>query len=136
MLSALDSNVLIDIRQGNPVFGPTSIAALKDARMRGPVLICDIVYAEVCTLFPGQQLCDDFLASLNVLTESLNKASSFLASRSWSSYLRSGGKRIRILPDFLIAAHATNQADALITRDRGFYREHFPKLKVIDPTKP
>ena len=136
MLSALDSNVLIDIRQGNPIFGPNSIAALKAARMRGPVLICDIVYAEVCTLFPGQQLCDDFLASLNVVPESLNQASSFLASRSWLSYLRSGGKRTRILPDFLIAAHATNQADALVTRDRGFYRTHFPKLKVIDPTRP
>ncbi len=136
MLSAVDSNILIDIRQGNPTFGPTSIAALNAASMRGPLLICDIVYAEVCTLFPSQQLCDDFLASLDVLPESLNRASSYLASRSWSSYLQSGGKRIRILPDFLIAAHATNQADGLITRDRGFYREHFPRLKVIDPTRP
>ena len=68
--------------------------------------------------------------------ESLTPATSFLASRYWLSYLRSGGKRIRILPDFLIAAHATNQAEGLITRDRGFYREHFPRLKVIDPTRP
>ena len=136
MLSAIDSNILIDIRQGSSTFGPNSVAALNAARMRGPLLICDIVYAEVCTLFPGQKLCDEFLASLDVLPEPLNRASSWLASRSWSSYLRSGGKRIRILPDFLIAAHATNQADALITRDRGFYRTHFPKLKVINPTAP
>ena len=94
------------------------------------------MYAEVSTLFPGQQLCDDFLVSLDILPESLHRASSYLGSRSWSSYLRSGGKRIRILPDFLIAAHAANQADAFITRDRGFYRTHFPRLKVVDPTHP
>ena len=134
MLSALDSNILIDIRQGHPTFGPQSAAALIEARLRGPILICDIVYAEMCTLFPSQQMCDEFLDSLQLAPEHLNRASCFLASRSWAGYLRSGGKRTRILPDFLIAAHAVNQADCLITRDRGFYRSHFPKLKIIDPT--
>ena len=86
-------------------------------------------------MFSKQSHCDSFLDELRVRVESLTPATSFLASRYWLSYLRSGGKRNRILPDFLIAAHATNQADALVTRDRGFYRTHFPKLKVIDPTR-
>ncbi len=97
------------------------------------VVICDIVYAEVCTAFETQGECEEFLSDLGIQVESLDPASSFFASRSWGSYLKSGSKRIRILPDFLIAAHATNQANALPARDRGYYRTHFPGLNVIEP---
>ena len=136
MLTALDSNVVIDIWNSSDEFAIAAGASLRTAQSQGIVLISDIAYAEVCTLFTSQSDCDSFISDFQIRVESLTLATSFLASRYWLNYLRSGGKRIRILPDFLIAAHATNQADALITRDRGFYREHFPKLKVIDPTKP
>ncbi len=135
MLTALDSNVLIDIWNGSEDLANASGASLRIARSQGIVLISDIAYAEVCTLFTKQSNCDNFLDDLQIRVESLTPATSFLASRYWLSYLRSGGKRTRILPDFLIAAHATHQADALVTRDRGFYRTHFPKLKIIDPTR-
>ena len=111
MISALDANPLIDVRNGHPVFGPLSFNALMNAREGGLLVISDVVYAEVCAIFANQHQCDQFLDSLNIKREPLTPLSSYIASRSWVSYLRSGGKRTRILPDFLIAAHASNQAD-------------------------
>jgi len=54
--------------------------------------------------------------------------------RLWRSFRQSGGvRRDRIVPDFLVGAHAVERADALLTRDRGFYRRYFKGLQIIEP---
>jgi predicted nucleic acid-binding protein len=136
MITAVDTNILVDIIKGDQHFFPGAVAALRRASSNGAIVICDVVYAESCSAFSTQAQCDDFLDSLDIQSESLDRKSCFLASLAWISYLKSGGKRLRILPDFLVAAHASNQADLLLTRDRGFFKSYFPKLQVIDPSKP
>ena len=44
-----------------------------------------------------------------------------------------GGKRERVVADFLIGAHALMQCNGLITRDAGFFRDYFKGLKIIVP---
>lgn len=134
IVSAVDTNVLLDLLTGDPQFSENSVEALEQSGTAGALVICDIVYAELCVHFPSQEACDTFLDDNAIRVEGLTRSASFLASRVWRKYRSSGGSRSRILPDFLVGAHAQTQASRLVSRDRGFYGKLFPELTLIDPS--
>ena len=70
----------------------------------------------------------------NRIREPLTRKAACLAGRAWRHYRRSGAKRSRIIADFLIGAHAQEQAARPLSRDRGFYRKLFPSLTIVDPS--
>src|SRR5580658_1238836 len=133
MITAIDSNVLLDILIPNEAFADAAAAGIEEAAAHGSLIVSDIVYAEICVQFPTQRECDHFFNSNEIRIEHLVRAAHFLASRIWREYRAGGGKRDRILPDFLIGAHAQIQANQLISRDRGFYRTLFSKLTLVNP---
>jgi predicted nucleic acid-binding protein len=134
MITAVDTNILLDILVPNETFYEISASALQDAAADGSLVVSDIVYAELCVHFETQRECDTFLESIEIRVQALTREAQFLASRAWRAYRRQGGQRTRILADFLIGAHAENQATRLLSRDRGFYRKLFPSLQLRDPT--
>ena len=133
MITAVDTNVLLDILLPNEEFFDRSREALETSTAAGPVVICDLVYAELCVHFESQANCDEFLSDIGIQTEPLSRPASFLASRAWRRYRQQGGPRQRMLADFLIGAHAQVQASRLLSRDRGFYRRMFPALRLMEP---
>ena len=133
MITAVDTNILLDILVPNEEFYESSANALQDAVREGSLVISDIVYAELCIHFEAQSECDTFLSGNEIRVQALGREAQFLASRAWRAYRQQGGKRTRILADFLIGAHAKMQATRLLSRDRGFYRKLFPSLELVDP---
>jgi len=133
MITAIDTNVLLDILLPDARLFSASSRALEQVATQGSLVICDLVCAEVCVHFRNQTECDEFLADSDIRVEPLSRAASFAASRVWRAYRQQGGKRTRILADFLIGSHAEIQASCLLSRDRGFYRSMFPSLQVLDP---
>jgi hypothetical protein len=134
MLTALDTNVLLDILIPNHDFADAAESAIEAAALDGLLVVCDMVYAEVCSQFATQEECDLFFSDSVIRVEPLDREALFLASRIWRSYRKQGGKRTRVLPDFIVGAHASVHANRLISRDRGFYRSMFPNLIVHDPS--
>jgi predicted nucleic acid-binding protein len=106
MITAIDTNILLDILVPNEDFYEGSANALQDAAGEGSLVVSDIVYAELCIHFRTQRECDAFLESNEIRVQSLAREAHFLASRAWRTYRQQGGKRTRILADFLIGAHA------------------------------
>lgn len=134
MITAIDTNILLDILLPNEKFCDASAAAMEDAAASGSLVVCDLVYAELCIHFPAQRDCDAFLDDSQIRVEPLSRAAHFTASRAWRAYRQQGGRRSHILADVLIGAHAQVQATRLLSRDRGFYRKLFPNLHLIDPS--
>jgi predicted nucleic acid-binding protein len=135
MITAIDTNVLLDVLLPNEDFCEAAMAAMEESATAGSLVMCDIVYAELCIHFATQQECDAFLTANQIRVEALNRTAHFAASRVWREYRRQGGSRTRILADFMVGAHAQLQATRLLSRDRGFYRKLFPSLKLVDPSR-
>jgi predicted nucleic acid-binding protein len=131
MITAVDTNILLDVFLPDKNFVEPSSNRLKIAFNQGGLIICDIVYAELVPQFKKRSLLDNTLELLNISISPLDREAAFLAGNIWGHYKEAGGKRDRIITDFLIAGHAVVKADRFLTRDRGFYKSYFPDLVML-----
>lgn len=129
----VDSNVMLDIITGDPVWGEWSAQALADAMRRGEVWIDPIVYSEVSLAFDTIDALDDAMPADALRRAPLPWAAGFLAARAHQAYRRRGGTRTATLPDFYIGAHAVVDRLVLVTRDARRYRAAFPELPLVAP---
>lgn len=135
MITAVDTSVLLDVFGADPVFGERSRDALRKCLSDGSLVACEVVWAEVAASFPVERHAIAALDQLGVRFVALDQPASVAAARAWRRYRRAGGRRERVIADFLIGAHAATHADRLLTRDRGFSRVHFRGLKLLDPSR-
>jgi predicted nucleic acid-binding protein len=130
---AIDSSVMVDLISGNSGDAEAAAGALRQALHVGPVVLCEVALAEVCSsLKSGSQIMEAF-DDIGIGYSAMEPKSALRAGEMQRRYRQRGGNRSRTVADFLIGAHAMMQCDALITRDAGFYRDYFKGLKVIVP---
>jgi predicted nucleic acid-binding protein len=132
--TAVDSSVLLDVLGADPQFGEASREALRRAYDAGALVACEVVWTEVRAHFPSHESFREDLATLGILFDPMTTEAAELAGELWRQRpKKSKEDRHRVVADFLIGAHAQVQADAFLTRDRGFYRRYFKSLKVLGP---
>jgi predicted nucleic acid-binding protein len=136
MITAVDSNILLDILGADPNFGPASSRALRTALRQGQLIACEVVWAEVASSFVSAAATRSAMELLSLEFRPLTMEAALAAGIAWKEYRARGGPKTRVTADFLIGAHALRQADRLLTRDRGFYRSYFKRLTIVDPTVP
>lgn len=135
MITAVDSNVLIDLLSDEARFAEASAAALQQCQGEGRAVVGDVVLAEIATGLADPTEAEAILRSLGVEFLSGHAATAYAAAAAWRRARTAMGRQ-RLLPDFLIGGHALTQADRLLTRDTAFYRRWFPELALLEPTAP
>ncbi len=153
MITAIDTNVLLDIVVPGASHGDESEAALASAVRSGAVIMCEAVYAELAAHFPSQADLDAMLSDTGIRLEPSGPEALWRAGAAWREYTRRRGRaacpscgaahdprcarcgasvlpRRHVVADFMIGAHALVHGDRLLTRDRGYYRTYFPDLRV------
>ena len=135
MITGIDTNILIDILEPDPDYGPASREVLKRCLHQGSVLACEIVWAEVTTAYSHKkEAAVDALRHMGIEYSAMTLEAALAAADCWAAFRKnSRHARDRIAADFLIGGHALVQCDRLLTRDRGFYREYFRSLTVEAP---
>lgn len=132
-MTLVDTNVLFDLVTDDPNWADWSIAQLEAASLSGPLLINDVVYAELAVRYDRVEHLEAFIDEAGLTMAHMPRAALFLAGRVFTKYRRSGGSRTGVLPDFFIGAHAAVNELPLLTRDVGRYRTYFPTLKLMTP---
>ncbi len=133
MRTAIDSSVLLCILRHQPGWESWR-ATLSRAAEEGTLMLCPVVFAE-CSV--GYSSVEESLAkfdSLCIAYDPIAPAAAYLGGQVFLRYRREGGPRTHLLPDFLIAAHASVQADRLAAIDRGYLRTYFSTLVLLTPS--
>jgi hypothetical protein len=156
MITAVDTNIILDLLIPNEPFGGSSKDLLDRHLAKGKLVLCEVVYTELAAQFLSEQELKTFLAETAIRLEHSTEKSLYIAGTRWEKYARQRNKnlfscsqcghnfevacpqctekitrRLHVLGDFLIGAHALVKADCLLSRDLGIYKTYFNDLKVI-----
>jgi predicted nucleic acid-binding protein len=134
VITAVDTSVLLDVFGADPEFGPRSAAALRRCLAEGSLVACEVVWAETAASFATTTAAEEALHGLRIEFSPLEASTALAVGGAWRAYRAAGGRE-RMIADFLIGAHAAAHAERLLTRNRGFYRQYFSELRVVDPAE-
>ena len=156
MITAVDTNVILDVLIPDEPFGDSSKQLLDRYVSHGRLILCEIVFAELAARFPSEDDLKMFLTETGMRLVYSNEKSLYIAGTRWMDYARKGNKdrlscakcgyrfevtcpqcktalrrRLHVLGDFIIGAHALVNADCLLSRDLGLYKTYFSDLKIV-----
>jgi predicted nucleic acid-binding protein len=132
-MTLVDTNVLLDVVTADPLWADWSIRQLDTAALQGPLVINDVVYAELSVRFAAIEDLNAVLDESGIELAAIPRAALFLAGKVFHRYRAAGGTRTGVLPDFFIGAHAVVSRLNLLTRDARRYRSYFPAIELVIP---
>lgn len=134
MITAVDANVLIDLGLEDSVRARQAARALDECGSVGQLVICDVVLAEFARGFAENFDPATWVHDRGIRFDPIQEETAVRAGRMHADFERRTGRVTRRpIADFLVGAHAIEQTARLLTRDRGFYRDYFRGLRLVEP---
>lgn len=134
MISAIDSSVILDVLADSRAFADSSFEALRRGAQEGKLIVCESVCAEVYPAIADRERFREFLLEWQLEFVPSTEEVAVLAGEMFAAFLMRSRERKRVIAEFMIGAHAIVHADRLIARDRGFFRDYFKDLPLLDPS--
>ena len=134
-MTLVDSNVLLDVVTDGEAWADWSQGQLEQAASVGPLVINDVIYAEISTRYFAVEDVDAMLRNLDIEIVAIPRSALFLAGKAYLRYRGAGGQRTGVPADFFIGAHAAVERRPLLTRDARRYRTYFPTIELITPSE-
>lgn len=134
-MTLVDSSVVLDVVTDGEAWADWSQEQLEQAASAGPLVINNVIYAEISTRYANIEDVDVMLGDLGIDVATIPRTALFLAGKAYLKYRAIGGVRTGVLPDFFIGAHAVVDQLPLLTRDARRYRSYFPTLRLITPSE-
>ena len=131
----VDTNVILDVVENDPVWADWSQAQLDAASLKYTLIINPVIYAELSIAYQQIEELEAMLKAAALRVEPIPREALFLAGRVFLNYRKRKGTKSGVLPDFFIGAHAAIAGLPLLTRDTDRYQSYFPALELIAPTK-
>jgi predicted nucleic acid-binding protein len=129
----VDSNIVFDLWDRDPVWATWSSGQLRSLSARHDLAINSVVYTEISARFSTQAKLDEKVGELGFIVLDIPREAAFLAGKAFVQYRQQGGSRRSVLPDFFIGAHAKVLDCPLLTRGTSKYGSYFPTVRLIAP---
>src|SRR5208283_1682888 len=100
MITAVDTNVLLDVLGADPKFSGPSSEALRKCLREGALVISEVVWAETATVFGDSGRFRHAMQELPARFAPMTEAAAAKAAEAWRRYRAGGGPRNRIAADF------------------------------------
>jgi predicted nucleic acid-binding protein len=97
----VDTNVLVDLINDDPIWAGWSQQELDNARLRDDLAINDIIFAELSAGFASLREIEDFIRDGGFTQAPMPRLALFMAAKAFQHYRAAGGMRTGVLPDFL-----------------------------------
>lgn len=129
----VDTNILVDVLAADPQWMEWSAGRLREQGRIHELVINQVIYAELATMFDSVEKLDGVLADMEIGVREIPRAALFLAGKAFVKYRKGGGLKNGVLADFFVGAHAAVSGFAILTRDPRRYKNYFPTVGLISP---
>jgi predicted nucleic acid-binding protein len=134
MTAFFDTSALIALANPAEEHHNWSRQELENRQLGGPVVINDIVYAEISAGYDEQAQVDAIIEQFGFERAGFANEALFGAGQRFKKYKKQdGGPKHNVLPDFLIGAAARTLGVPLITANPKDFRHFFSGLEIVSP---